>query len=130
MRAFVFTLDTIMALLIFMVVLSFTVIYIVEPVRQRSLYLYQVSADAIAVADEKGALIRLVDAQSDDQIRALLRSVPSTVCVQVRLINQSGGETVVSDPSCSSYNRELQNFWLPLHHEGKNYIVRWEAWYR
>ncbi|HLC69356.1 MAG TPA: hypothetical protein VJH24_05955 [Candidatus Bilamarchaeaceae archaeon] len=129
MKAFVFTTDALLALTVALLVAMLTIVYVASPVIPRSLYLHQLSADVATVAEAQGAVADLIDGD-DTALRTIFRSMPPSVCMQARLIDDMGNETIITEASCTTYQRELQSLWLPYHHNGENYLIRWEGWYR
>jgi hypothetical protein len=130
LRAFIITVDAIIAVGFFIVAMTLLSSQTFQPVAPRGVYLKQFTLDTLNVMDETGALGNALTGNSTP-MHKILQNTPELACMQVSLIDETGTTlATITKITCGEFGRELQTTAKPFLLEGNRYIVRAESWYR
>ncbi|MCI0503678.1 hypothetical protein L0Y65_03115 [Candidatus Micrarchaeota archaeon] len=130
MKAFITSLDGLVAvsIMFLMLVLMFSQDF--HPTAPRGVYLKQLTLDALSVLEKSGRLGGMASGNST-AVRELLDAAPPSVCMQVILEDTAGSVlSVAQRPECYETDSERQSAATVLAHGGRLYLARLESWYR
>ena len=130
MRAFLITVDAIIAIGFFVIAMALISSQTFQPVAPRGVYLKQLTLDTLNVIDETGALEMAMSGNSTP-MHTILHNTPELSCMQITVTDRTGeAVATISKVGCGEYGRELQTTARPFLWEGERHLVRAESWYR
>ncbi len=130
MKAFVITMDALVAISVLFIALLVLSTMTFHPYAPRGVYLKQLTLDTLTLMDKTGKLGPAVEGNSAG-IRRLLDATPELVCMQVS-ITDSNDEVIATIPknNCGETGRELQVATRRFLYSGEPHNVRAQSWYR
>lgn len=130
MRAFLITVDAIIAIGFFVIAMALISSQTFQPAAPRGVYLKQLTLDMLNVIDETGALDNAMSGNSTP-MHEILHNTPELSCMQVTITDEAGeAVATISKVGCGEYGRELQTTTRVFLWEDERYLIRAESWYR
>lgn len=129
MRAFVITIDGLVALSFIFIAMLLLSSQTFQPSAPRGVYLKQLTLDALTLLEKTDRLAFAVEGDTDG-INELLQDLPELACMQMTVTDSHGEQIVnVHRIGCGEHGRELQSAAKPFTHDGERYMVKATAWY-
>ncbi len=130
MKGFVITLDSLAALSLVFIAAFLLLSQPFQPDASRSIYLKQLSLDALTVLEKGGQLGQAVEGNST-AVRVVLESMPDFACMQLSISDRHGDAVVTMvKKDCGEVGSELQTTAKPLVHKGDVYMAKIQSWSR
>ena len=130
MRAFIITVDALVALSFIFIAALLMYSQTFQPYAPRGVYLKQLTLDALTVMESDRALMHAVQGNGTG-VRQLLQRTPDHVCMHVSITDSSGDVvTTIAKENCGAYGEAFQSVVMPTTYEGKPYMVMAHSWYR
>ncbi len=130
MKAFIISLDSLVAVSVMFLMLYLMFSQDFHPAAPRGVYLKQLSLDALSVLEKSGRLSQMV-AGNSTAVREILGAAPQSVCMQVSLADEAGAPLAAAiRPGCGEVGPERQTAATVLSYGGDLYLVRMDSWYK
>jgi len=128
MKAFVMTMDAMVAVSFMLTAMIMLSAMSLEPSAPRGAYMKEMTLDLLSVIEKSGTLGNLMDGNSTG-IRSLLEATPDQVCMSVYIAN-STGQTIAVIPKngCGALGSEVQVASRHFVYYGQLYMLKAESW--
>jgi len=133
MKAFVITLDAIMALSFFLIVMVVLSSQTYQPRSPGNIYLKQLSLDTITVLEKTGRIHgALYGNETSNAMQDVIEATPEMACIDIGVYNSSDDLIVSALRSDCTDNEglDLQTATRPMVFRGQYYIIRTESWFK
>ncbi len=129
-KAFLLTVDGVIALSMLLVMLAIIVNQIFQPTVPRGAYLKQISLDTLKVLDYDNRIASAINGNTTST-RSVLEALPINICMQLNIEHSLNSTNItVAKPGCGGFGNQLQTSYRTLTVSGTRYIVRLESWFR
>jgi hypothetical protein len=130
MRAFVITVDALVALSFIIIAIVLISTQTFQPNAPRGIYLKQLTLDVLTVLEENMLFSQALEGNSS-AMHNILQHTPDLACMQIEIYDSSGDSiATISKAGCGEYGRELQTAVKPFIHDGGRFTARAKAWYK
>lgn len=131
MKGIAITLDSLIALSIFMMVMIVLAGQAYQPRSPGTVYLKQLTLDTMTVVEKTGRADAALFGNVS-QMQEVIEATPTSACIRLTLINGSGSTVAsLARSDCNdSSGLDMQVATKPVLHMGKNYVLRAESWLR
>lgn len=133
MKAFVITLDAIMALSFFLIVMVVLSSQTFQPRSPGNVYLKQLSLDTITVLEKTGRIHgALYGNETANAMQDIIEATPEMACIDIEIYNSSNS-LVASALRSDCFDNEgldLQIAMRPIAFRGQYYIIITESWFK
>lgn len=131
MKGIAITLDALVALSLFMMVMMFIAGQTYQPRSPGAIYLKQLTLDTMTVLEKTGRLDTALFGNTSS-MQEVVESTPTLACIHLSIINSSDSVVVsLARNDCNdSSGLDMQVATKPILHQGKHYMLRAESWFR
>jgi hypothetical protein len=131
MKGFVITLDAMVGLMLFMLLMIVLAGQSYHPRSPGNIYLKQLTLDTMSVLEKTGGAEAALLGNSS-RMQELLEATPELSCIRLSIIDGSGSiVTSAARADCGdSTGLDMQTASRPLIFRGDGYILRAESWFR
>jgi hypothetical protein len=131
MKGFAIMTDALVAASFFMLAMIIISSQSYQPKVPSSIYLKHLSMDITTVLEKAGYMETVMNGNSTG-LQEIMERLPRAVCMQVSIINSTGGTEAYSARSgCTdTAGLDIQVVVRPLQYNGSSYIARAESWFR
>ncbi|MBU0592050.1 hypothetical protein KKF81_05025 [Candidatus Micrarchaeota archaeon] len=130
MRAFVITLDALVAVAFLFIVTIVLYTQTFSPNTMQSIYLKHYSLDFITVMEKTGKL-DLTIANNSTAMHQILEQTSERICMQVTITNSDEIDlATISKTNCGEYGTEIQVAAVPHAYDNEIYMITAKSWYK
>jgi hypothetical protein len=131
MKGFAITLDALIALSLFMMVMILIAGQTYQPRSPGSIYLKQLTLDTMTVLEKTGRVDAALFGNAS-QMQEVIEATPTLACIHLSITNSSDSIVVsAARNDCNdSTNLDMQVATKPILHQGRHYMLRAESWFR
>lgn len=131
MKGIAITLDSLIALSLFMMVMIVLASQTYQPRSPGTVYLKQLTLDTLTVLEKTGRIDAALFGNMS-QMQEVIEATPTLACIHVTLINSTGSivASVARNDCNDSSGLDMQVASKPVLHLGKHYVLRAESWFR
>jgi hypothetical protein len=130
-RGFAITLDAVVALTFFMVAMVVISAQTYQPTAPGDVYLKQLTLDTLTVLEKTGLTAQALGG-NDSGMQELLEATPKLACMQISMLNSSGGTVarLVKSGCNETAGLDIQAAARPGLYNGTRYVIKSESWFR
>lgn len=130
MKGYIFTLDSMFALLLTLTIVILISSQVFEPRVSRDMYLKQISEDTLTVLEKSGGLGQFATGTNNTPAREILRLSSESICIKLELYDEhSLNKSIVKSNCNQSSSGEIEVFYRFYTRGNDNYFVKSYAWY-
>ena len=131
MRAFIITVDGLVAVSIFFLALIIIASQTFQPYTFRGETLKQTTLDALTVIHNTEGMNLAIEENESNQIRNIIEATPLYTCMQLSITDRNGVDVAtISKANCGEAGKELQVAAMPFVYNSAVYMAKARAWYR
>ena len=126
---FLLSIEGLVAIAIFVLVLLIISNQIFQPVIPRGVYLKHVSFDVLKVLAKDGRMTSALGSNSS-AVREILEALPRNICMQLNLENAANSTNItIAKPGCTGFGNQIQTSYGTVLYNNKQYIAKLESWF-
>ncbi len=130
MRGFVITVDAIMGLVFFFLIMGLLASYSFKQTTANEIYLKDFSMDFLTVMEKTGRIEALVEGDST-RLREIIDRTPIALCLELSATDSEGNRvSTIAKQGCGAHGNLLQTTSRPFIYNESHYTATVQSWYR
>ncbi len=133
MKGFAITLDAVIALSFFFIVMIVVASQTYQPRTPGTIYLKQLTLDTLTVLEKTGRVSAAIHGnETADAMQDVIEATPEMACIEVNVYNSSDGiaASALRSDCTDKDGLDIQTVARPVLYHGDNYIIKTESWFK